>query len=45
MAEKHPEAEVLYMSDYTDNVIVSRGVLQKGINYLHKLFIVNGLLA
>ncbi|HMK76059.1 MAG TPA: hypothetical protein VK568_07750 [Thermodesulfobacteriota bacterium] len=35
--------KVLYMCGYTDNAIVHHGVLEKGINYLQKLFTVNTL--
>jgi PAS domain S-box-containing protein len=34
----HPEATILYMSGYTDDVIVHHGVLEKGVNYIQKPF-------
>jgi len=40
----HPEARVLYMSGYTDNVIIHHGVLEEGIAFIQKPFTVNGLL-
>ena len=42
--EHHPEARVLYMSGYTDNMIMRQGVLKEGIQYIQKPFSINGLL-
>jgi PAS domain S-box-containing protein len=42
--EYHPEARVLYMSGYTDNMVVRQGVLQEGIQYIQKPFTIKGLL-
>lgn len=38
-----PEIKVLYMSGYTDNVIVHHGILEEGINYIQKPFTVEDL--
>lgn len=40
----HPEAKVLYMSGYTDEVIVHHGVLIEGIDFIHKPFTTRKLL-
>ncbi len=39
----HPEAAVLYMSGYTDNMIVHHGILDEGISYLQKPFTARSL--
>ncbi len=40
----HPGARVLYMSGYTDDVIVRHGILADGIAFIQKPFTANGLL-
>jgi PAS domain S-box-containing protein len=40
----HPEAGILYMSGYTDDVIVHDGVLDEGTDFLAKPFTIDALL-
>ncbi len=40
-----PQVNVLYMSGYTDNVILHHGVLEEGIHFIQKPFSVDGLIA
>ena len=42
--QHHPEARVLYMSGYADNMIARHGVLNQGIQFVQKPFTVKGLL-
>jgi PAS domain S-box-containing protein len=39
----HPEMKVLYMSGYTDNAILHHGILEEGINFIHKPFTLDRL--
>ncbi|MBM4278485.1 MAG: PAS domain S-box protein [Deltaproteobacteria bacterium] len=39
----HPEAKALYMSGYTDNVILHHGILEKGIEFISKPFTLESL--
>ena len=39
----HPETKVLYMSGYTDNAILHRGILEPGTNFIQKPFTVESL--
>lgn len=44
-AENHPQLKVLYMSGYTDNVIVHRGVLDENTSFIQKPFAIKALVA
>lgn len=43
LLEIHPNCHVLYMSGYTDNVIIHHGILDEGVNFIQKPFTVNEL--
>jgi len=43
LAARQPDLKVLYMSGYTDNVILHHGVLEEGIDFIQKPFSVQGL--
>ncbi|MGH2934684.1 MAG: PAS domain S-box protein [Gaiellaceae bacterium] len=38
LSPTHPEMKVLYMSGYTDDAVIARGVLQPGTSFLQKPF-------
>lgn len=44
LAERFSGLKVIYMSGYTDNVIVHHGVLDEGIDFIQKPFAANDLL-
>jgi CheY-like chemotaxis protein len=43
LREIHPEMKVLFMSGYTDNVIVHHGILEKEIDFIQKPFTIENL--
>jgi len=43
LCELYPDSKVLYMSGYTNNVIVHHGLLEEGINFLQKPFALRDL--
>jgi PAS domain S-box-containing protein len=43
LLKTHPDLKVLYMSGYTNNIIVHHGVLDEGINFIQKPFSVNDM--
>jgi two-component system cell cycle sensor histidine kinase/response regulator CckA len=44
IVSEHPEVRVMYMSGYTDDAIVQRGVLDPGLAYIQKPFTGDSLL-
>lgn len=36
LLERHPFLDVLYMSGYTDDIIVHQGMLEDVVNFIHK---------
>ena len=43
LAKLRPHLKVLFMSGYTGNVIVHRGILENDVNFLQKPFSINSL--
>jgi CheY-like chemotaxis protein len=39
----HPEAKALFMSGYADNMIIHRGILEEGIQFIQKPFTLESL--
>jgi DNA-binding response OmpR family regulator len=44
MLAQRPETKVLFMSGYSENVIVHQGVIDEGVNLIEKPFSVDDLL-
>jgi YesN/AraC family two-component response regulator len=43
LRETHPDLQCLYMSGYTSNVIVHRGVIDEGVGFIQKPFDLSSL--
>ncbi|MGB3209497.1 MAG: PAS domain S-box protein [Desulforhopalus sp.] len=38
LVKKYPDIKVLYMSGYTDSIIIQKGILDKGVQFIQKPF-------
>ena len=45
LIQDFPELKVIYMSGYTDNAIVHRGVLDEGVHFIKKPFTMRGIIS
>ena len=45
LVKEFPTLKVIYMSGYTDNVIVHHGVLDKGVQFIQKPFSTHTLIS
>jgi DNA-binding response OmpR family regulator len=43
LSNRRPGTRVLYMSGYTDDTILNRGILEEGSNYIQKPFTIQSL--
>ena len=43
LLKTHPDLKVLYMSGYTNNIIVNHGVIDEGINFIQKPFSIDDM--
>ena len=45
LVRKHPRLKVLYMSGYTDNVIIHHGILDDGVQFIQKPFTTHSIVS
>ena len=45
LIQDFPKLKVIYMSGYTDNAIVHKGVLDEGVHFIKKPFTVPGIIS